>query len=171
MSTRGTSGPGGLLVEHEPGFRGYLFELGYSASAAKKHLLLLADLNRWLAREGIHVGELAVGSTEGFFRRRCAQGTITATKPTPTSSGIAVLSSSSTQASTSPSSRSGSDTSPSEPPTSTSMLILVSKSAPLPAPHQRNRRRLRAATDHPTISWPSLKPCDYADPLADCHPS
>jgi integrase/recombinase XerD len=74
MSTRGTSGPGGLLVGHEPGFRGYLFELGYSASAAKKHLLLLADLSRWVAREGIHVGELAVASTEGFFRRRRAQG-------------------------------------------------------------------------------------------------
>jgi integrase len=74
MSTRGTSGPGGSLVEHEPGFRGYLFELGYSASAAKKHLLLLADLSRWLAREGICAGELAVASAEGFFRRRRAQG-------------------------------------------------------------------------------------------------
>jgi hypothetical protein len=31
MSTRGTSGPGGLLVEHEPGFRGYSSHLLGSA--------------------------------------------------------------------------------------------------------------------------------------------
>jgi hypothetical protein len=74
MSTRRTSGPGGSLAEHGPGFRGYLFELGYSASAADKHLQLLADLSRWLEREGICADELAAASTEGFFRRRRAQG-------------------------------------------------------------------------------------------------
>jgi hypothetical protein len=46
MSTRRTSSPSGSLAEHGPGFRGSLFELGYSASAADKHLQLLADLSR-----------------------------------------------------------------------------------------------------------------------------
>lgn len=74
MSTRGTSGPSGWLAEYGSGFRGYLFDLGYSASAARKHLRLLGDLSRWLEREGICAGELAEASTEGFFRRRCARG-------------------------------------------------------------------------------------------------
>jgi integrase len=74
MSTRRTSSPSGALAEDGPGFRGYLVELGYSVSAAKKHLRLLADLSRWLEREGISIGELAVVSTERFFRRRRAQG-------------------------------------------------------------------------------------------------
>lgn len=74
MSTRRTSGPSGSLAEHGPGFRDYLFELGYSASAARKHLQLLADLSRWLEREGICADGLAVAGTEGFFRRRRAQG-------------------------------------------------------------------------------------------------
>jgi integrase len=72
--TRRTSSSCGWLVEHGPGFRGYLFELGYSASAARKHLRLLADLSRWLEREGVGAGGLGVVSTEGFFRRRRAQG-------------------------------------------------------------------------------------------------
>jgi integrase/recombinase XerD len=74
MSTRRTSDPSGSLGERGPGFRDYLFELGYSASAVKKHLELLADLSRWLVREGICVEELAEARTEGFFRRRRAQG-------------------------------------------------------------------------------------------------
>jgi integrase/recombinase XerD len=74
MSTRRTSSPSGSLVEYGPGFRDYLFELGYSVSAANKHLLLLADLSRWLERESISVDVLAAASTEGFFRRRRAQG-------------------------------------------------------------------------------------------------
>jgi hypothetical protein len=74
MSTRRTSTPSGSLAEHGRGFRDYLFELGYSAWAANKHLQLLADLSRWLEREGICADELAAASTEGFFRRRRAQG-------------------------------------------------------------------------------------------------
>lgn len=74
MSTRRTSSPSRSLAEHGPGFRGYLFELGYSVSATKKHLQLLADLSRWLDWEGICTDELAVAGTEGFFRRRRAQG-------------------------------------------------------------------------------------------------
>ena len=65
MSTR-TSSPSGSLAEHGPGFPRYLFKLGYSASAADKHLQLLADLSRWREREGISTGELAAVSTEGF---------------------------------------------------------------------------------------------------------
>jgi hypothetical protein len=34
MSTRRTSSPIGSLTEHGRGFRDYLFDLGYSASAA-----------------------------------------------------------------------------------------------------------------------------------------
>jgi hypothetical protein len=74
MSTRRTSSPCGSLAEHGPGFRGYLVERGYSASVANKHLQLLADLSRWLEREGICADELDTASTEGFFRRRRAQG-------------------------------------------------------------------------------------------------
>ncbi|MGH3888538.1 MAG: site-specific integrase [Pseudonocardiaceae bacterium] len=74
MSTRRTSSPSGSLAEHGPGFRGYLFELGYSVSAAKKHLQLLGDLSRWLEGEGISIPVLAAASTEEFFRRRRAQG-------------------------------------------------------------------------------------------------
>ena len=72
MSTRRTNSPSGSLAEHGPGFHSYLFKLGYSASAANKHLQLLADLSRWREREGISTGELAAVSTEGFFRRRRA---------------------------------------------------------------------------------------------------
>jgi mannitol/fructose-specific phosphotransferase system IIA component (Ntr-type) len=43
------------------------------ASAANKHLQLLADLSRWLEREGICADELAAANTEGFFRRRRAR--------------------------------------------------------------------------------------------------
>jgi hypothetical protein len=56
---RRTSSPSGSLAEHVPGFRGYLFELGYSASAANRHLQLLADLSRWREWEVISTGELA----------------------------------------------------------------------------------------------------------------
>jgi transposase len=66
MSTRRTSSPSGSLVRHGPGFRGYLFERGHSASAAHKHLQLLADLSRWLEREGICADELAAASAEEF---------------------------------------------------------------------------------------------------------
>lgn len=71
---RRTSSPSGSLAEHGPGFRGYLVGLGYSASAVRKHLRLLADLSCWLEREGVCAGELAVVSTKGFFRRRRARG-------------------------------------------------------------------------------------------------
>jgi hypothetical protein len=74
MSMRRTSSPSRSLIEHGPGFRDYLFEVGYSVSAARKHLQLLADLSRWLEREGISTGELVAARTEGFFRRRRAQG-------------------------------------------------------------------------------------------------
>lgn len=74
MSTRRTSSPSGSLIEHGRGFRGYLLELGYSASAANKHLQLLADLSHWLEREDICTDELAAASIERFFRRRRAQG-------------------------------------------------------------------------------------------------
>jgi integrase len=81
MSTRRTSSPSGSLAEYGLGFRGYLVELGYSVSAAKKHLLLLMELSRWLEREGISTGELATAGIEGFFRRRRAQGRVNLRTP------------------------------------------------------------------------------------------
>ncbi|MGH3721379.1 MAG: hypothetical protein ACRDRI_21520 [Pseudonocardiaceae bacterium] len=50
------------------------FTAALKDSAVKKHLRLLADLSRWLEREGVCIDELAAVSTEGFFRRRRAQG-------------------------------------------------------------------------------------------------
>jgi hypothetical protein len=57
MSTRRINTPSGSLADHGPGFRGYLVELGYSVSAANKHLVLLAELSCWLEREGISADE------------------------------------------------------------------------------------------------------------------
>ena len=54
--------------------RARLFELGYSSSAAKKHVHLLRHLSKWLKREGILVEELTAAKTEAFFYRRRAQG-------------------------------------------------------------------------------------------------
>jgi len=51
-----------------------LAELGYCASATKKHLQLLAQLSRWLEDEGLSVAELSEVRTEDFFRRRRDEG-------------------------------------------------------------------------------------------------
>lgn len=62
------------FLEYVPGFRCYLSELGYSASAAKKHFYLMVHLSRWLEVEGISFNEMTPLRTEEFFRIRSIEG-------------------------------------------------------------------------------------------------
>jgi hypothetical protein len=73
MSTTG-SHRNGALAEHELGFGAHLVGLGYSNSAANKHIHLLRHLSVWLEQEGIPLEELTAAKTEAFFYRRRVQG-------------------------------------------------------------------------------------------------
>jgi integrase/recombinase XerD len=64
----------GALAEYELGFGAHLVGLGYSSSAAKKHIHLLRHLSVWLEREAIPLEELTAAKTEAFFHGRRAQG-------------------------------------------------------------------------------------------------
>ena len=61
-------------LDHKAGFYEGLIELGYSASAAKKQRQLLVELAAWAGRRRIPLEDLPGANTEGFFRRRRAQG-------------------------------------------------------------------------------------------------
>jgi site-specific recombinase XerD len=64
----------GPLAEHELGFGAYLEGLGYSSSAANKHIHLLRYLSAWLEGEGITLEDLSASKTEAFFLGRRTQG-------------------------------------------------------------------------------------------------
>src|SRR5664280_3596379 len=72
MST--TSSITAAFLDHKAGFYEGLIELGYSASAAKKQRQLLVELAAWAERRRIPLEDLPGANTEGFFRRRRAQG-------------------------------------------------------------------------------------------------
>jgi len=66
-STDRLSGP---LAEHARGFRTELAELGYSTSAAKKQVQMLAHLSHWLEATGRPLAELNEANAGPFFEQR-----------------------------------------------------------------------------------------------------
>ena len=74
MATTRSDG-NGPLAEHEVGFGAHLVGLGYSTSAAKKHIHLLRHLSVWLEHERIPLEDLTAARTEAFFfGRRAREG-------------------------------------------------------------------------------------------------
>jgi site-specific recombinase XerD len=65
---------GGPLAEYASGFAEELVVLGYSKSAAKKQMHLLAHLDLWLEAEGHEVGELTAELIEPLFATRRHEG-------------------------------------------------------------------------------------------------
>jgi integrase/recombinase XerD len=68
-----TSGSGPLVAFAE-GFRCELGRLGHRAGAVKHHMVLMGQLDRWLASEGLASGDLSFGVAEQFFASRRARG-------------------------------------------------------------------------------------------------
>lgn len=73
MIMRSSDGAG-PLTPHVAGFRAELARLGYSTSAANRHLVLMSHLGRWLDREDLDVAAVATEAMEGFFDLRRAAG-------------------------------------------------------------------------------------------------
>lgn len=57
----------GPLTSFAEGYRRELVQRGYRPGAAKEHVLLMGQLNRWLAREGLGVGGLTEATVEAFL--------------------------------------------------------------------------------------------------------
>jgi hypothetical protein len=68
--TRGT----GPLVPFADGFRRELLEVGHTPAGAKHYLVLMGQLNRWLAGEGREVGELTSVVAEEYLAIQRARG-------------------------------------------------------------------------------------------------
>jgi integrase/recombinase XerD len=64
----------GPLVQFADGFLRRLMRRGHSPGAAKHHLLLMGQLNRWLSAEGLTVGGLTPRVVEEFLAARLADG-------------------------------------------------------------------------------------------------
>src|SRR6266700_4129541 len=56
----------GPLADRAAAFAAYLAGRGYAGSSTKHHLYLMADLNAWLARQGLAAEDLA-GPVAGRF--------------------------------------------------------------------------------------------------------
>ena len=67
----------GPLASYAAGFESWLRSLAYSPSAAADRMYQLDQLSRWLAREGIEVGELTGDQAERFAAERRAAGLVT----------------------------------------------------------------------------------------------
>ena len=69
---REVSGGGavGVLVRYTDGFRVHLIELGYARSSVSGQLLLVAELNDWLAEEGLDLTALTAEVVVRFVRAR-----------------------------------------------------------------------------------------------------
>lgn len=74
MSKRWLATVSGPLAEYAPGFAQELIVLGYSKSAAKKQMNLLAHLDHWLEVEGHGVRDLTTELAEPLFADRRQQG-------------------------------------------------------------------------------------------------
>ena len=74
MSRRWLATVSGPLAQYAPGFAEDLVILGYSKSAAKKQMQLLAHLDYWLEVEGRDVGELTTDLVEPLFAARRGEG-------------------------------------------------------------------------------------------------
>lgn len=64
----------GPLVPFADGFRQDLLGVGHPPAGAKHYLVLMGQLNRWLAGEGCEVGELTPEVAEEFLATRRARG-------------------------------------------------------------------------------------------------
>lgn len=64
----------GPLSSFEAGFRGRLDELGYRSSSAKDQVRLMADLDDWLAIEGLDAAGLSGEVVDRFLAARRSQG-------------------------------------------------------------------------------------------------
>lgn len=67
-------GVGGPLAPYAPGFRGQLMGRGYSPPSAATHLLLMAQLSRWLEETGLDAAELIPERAQEFLRANHAKG-------------------------------------------------------------------------------------------------
>lgn len=67
----------GPLASYAAGFESWLRSLAYSPSAAADRMYQLDQFSRWLAREGIEVGELTGDQAERFAAARRAAGLVT----------------------------------------------------------------------------------------------
>jgi len=74
MSKGSRDGLRGPLVPHARGFGAALVQVGYSRSAAKKQLQLMARLSAWLDDEGLEPVDLATAHVERFFHARRVEG-------------------------------------------------------------------------------------------------
>lgn len=66
----------GPLAGCVPGFREYLFTLGYSERSAAGYLQLMAHLSRWLIETGLEPGDFDCPQVERFLRARRAAGRV-----------------------------------------------------------------------------------------------
>lgn len=57
----------GPLARYAPGFRDELASLGYASSSAVTHLLLMAQLSRWLEGVGLNAGDLTSDRIDEFL--------------------------------------------------------------------------------------------------------
>ena len=73
MGKRTVAVPTGPLATYASGFRAWLREVGYSRSAAKRHLNLMVHLDRWLQSEGLEAQGLVSDAVEAFFAARREQ--------------------------------------------------------------------------------------------------
>jgi site-specific recombinase XerD len=67
----------GPLTPFVDGFHSLLLQQGYSPSSAEAHLRLLAHASRWLAAEGLDVGQVTPEVAERFLRARRVEGYVT----------------------------------------------------------------------------------------------
>lgn len=72
--TDGRTKPDSLLTSHAASFAEELSRLGYKRGATGRQLSLLADLDDWLAGEGISPGELTTERVMEFLRSRRSHG-------------------------------------------------------------------------------------------------
>jgi integrase/recombinase XerD len=64
----------GLLADLGPDFAAYLAVRGYAKSSVKHYVYLLADLNAWLAGQGLSAGALAGPAADRFWEDLRARG-------------------------------------------------------------------------------------------------
>ena len=64
----------GPLAAYAPEFRNHLGELGYAASSAATHMILMAQLGRWLTAAGVELSELTADQLERFLSMNRAAG-------------------------------------------------------------------------------------------------
>ena len=71
----------GPLAQYAVGFSSWLASRAYSSSAAADRLYQFDQLSRWLAREGLGVGELTGEQAERFAVARRAAGLVSWSSP------------------------------------------------------------------------------------------